>query len=258
MKQFVRSWLILTFAAALAASSSSALAQKKLPPGIRHLDTPTYSVTLTSTPANQSSITLTARVTVSSGATSARVPGTLVVDNRLRYTFKAQRTWPCADTITIAENITQPTVTWNKAGEYTGFTVHVTTVQTTPPPVLPAVLGDGTLSSPVTVTPTGGVATTWDVFPPAGSTGPVQASVKISANFPPEFTQYRFKITCAANCQPASGTQALGTTSSYPFSTTIAPGGGQQLYAYVDQVHMPDCQWVGSIQAYKFDYWVKP
>ena len=277
MKRFVRSWLVFTLAAgALVASGPLALADpqvKVLPAGIRN-DATTYSVTLTGTPAGQMPFSLTARVMQSSAFTMARA-ATPLVDPRLRYTFSAQRTWPCADTnVTIAANSSQSVMTWNtqgvKAGEYTVFTVHVTAIQPTGRiglnlPALPEVIGDATLStlpSNVTVRPTGSVATVWEVSPAAGTTGPVTAYVTSKVNFPPESTKFRFKITCFPYCQPASGTRELDTQASYPLITTIAPpsggqSGGTQLNSWVDQVHFPDCVWVGSTQAYKFDYWIK-
>lgn len=277
MKRFVRSCLVLTLAVgALVASGPMALADpqvKGLPAGVRN-DATTYSVTLAGTPAGQMPFTLTAKVMQSSAFTMSRA-ATPLVDPRLRYTFKAQRTWPCADTnVSLADTTTQSTVTWNgvgaKAGEYTVFTVHVTALQPTGRiglnlPALPEVIGDATLStlpSNVTVRPTGSVATVWDVSPLAGTTGPVTAYVTSKVNFPPEFTKFRFKITCFPYCQPASGIRELDTQASYPLITTIAPpaggqSGGTQLNSWVDQVHVPDCLWVGSTQAYKVDYWIK-
>jgi hypothetical protein len=163
MKRFVRSWLIFTFAAgALVASEPSALAGSTVKsPGLTQLNLTKYWVTLTGTPANQvpvgSAVMLTAKVmqlppdTVASAATT-------LVDPRLRYTFKAQRTYPVGDAIvTIGHpNSPQSVVSWSaqKAGEYT-VTVHVTTVQNPLIPMkqkLPEVIGDGTLTR--TIIPT--------------------------------------------------------------------------------------------------------
>lgn len=275
MKRLIRFWLILTLVSGTFVSSvATAVADppaKVLAPGILvPRDEMTYSVTLTSTPASQSSITLTARVMQRPRLSTINAASPLV-DHRLRYTFKAQRTWPCADTtVSIADNTNQSSQPWSgvgaKAGEYTVFTVHITAVQNlldVRMPRLPDVIGDATLSTaPFTVKPAGTVATVWEVSPAAGTTGPVSAVITSKVNFPPEFTQYRFKITCFPYCQPASGTSALGSQAYYPLQTTITPpaggpSGGTQLNTWVDQVHTPDCVWVGSTQAYKFDYWVK-
>src|SRR5688572_5304421 len=67
------------------------------------------SVSLTAGPANQSqvgsNIVLTATVkTPGKGVLLPNAPYPTYVRDRLRYTFKAQRNWPCASALTLAEN----------------------------------------------------------------------------------------------------------------------------------------------------------
>lgn len=151
MKRFVRSWLMFTFAAGTFAASG-ALADAPIKTLPIHLGT-TYRVTLTSAPANQapfaSAVTFTAKVTQLPADTMAQGATTLV-DPRLRYTFKAQRTSPSADpAVIIATNSPESTVSWNaqNAGDYT-VTVHVTAIQSPlipQHPKLPEVIGDASL-----------------------------------------------------------------------------------------------------------------
>jgi hypothetical protein len=277
MKRFVKSSLILTLSAVLASSGSSLFAGpagdvKTLP---THLHDTTYSVTLTGTPANQLPFTLTAGVMQLPPDTMARGT-TPLVDPRLRYTFTAHRTWPCADTnVTIINNSPQSAVSWSpqgvKAGEYTAFTVHVTTLQLQDPrikiPNLPAVIGDANLSTAplsFTVRPTSaGLTGGWNANPPSGAAGPLTANVTYTVNNPPADTRFRIKVFCVAGsgwCQPTSETSQNNPSSTL---TTTIPAASPVLHfeSSVDQIHTPDCVWVASIQntstATSLVYWTR-
>jgi hypothetical protein len=95
------------------------------------------NVTLAATPAGKvtigSPVSLTATMTI--GGRPALGP--LELQN-IHYTFSAQRSWPCQDAATIADDVTTPTVTWTplKTGFYE---ISVRAVDKTPalPPIDP-------------------------------------------------------------------------------------------------------------------------
>jgi hypothetical protein len=198
---------------------------------------------------------------------SAREKPVPATNSSLRYTFTAQRAWPgvCADVKTIATNSANGLLNANalSPGKYTSFSVHVTS-----PQGLPSVIGDASASLQFEVKPTAGfdVNTKWDVYPPAGSPGPAQVSFTHTVLFPPEETTFLFRIVCGLICQPGDGATPLPQTSpsiSYTFSAMMKPVALRQLWAHIEQIHLgnqyaPDCTWVASFDAYKFDYYLKP
>jgi hypothetical protein len=265
MKRFVRSRLIFT--CAVTALSSSAFAQINTSTIATRLNAPMYRLQLTATPANQvafgNPVTLSAKVmeippnTAVSGAVA-------VPTSRLRFTFKAQMTSPCAgmNPVTIATT-SGPVATWNaaKGGNYT-VTVHVTSFNTPFPvgPNLPDVIGDATLSYVVT----GGPATPPNLpyvtiistpVVPASGTATAPANVTMTANWntPSYPAIYKLSVGCqtAGGTAPSCPTMTTGYISpTLPITLPtlhLATSGQYLLELSGVMIRQSDCQMTGVV-----------
>ena len=255
----------------LAAFSSSAFAQINTTTPTR-LNMPTYTLQLTATPANQAAfgnaVTLSARVmellpnTMASAATPVPI-------SRVRFTFKAQMTSPCAgmNPITIATNA-GPTVSWNppKGGNYT-VTAHVIPVNT-PLPVAPKLpnIADATLNYVVTGGPAAppnlpyvSIISTPVVPASGGATAPADVTMTLNLPAPPYPAIYKL----SAGCETAGGTSlpcAWTTPQYYPGpSVTFSPlhlaASGQYLLAVSGtMIRQSDCQVTGIVYTHTNQY----
>ena len=265
MKRFV----ICT--AALAAFSSPAFAQINTSTIATRLNTTTYSLQFTASPANQvafgNAVTLSAKVmelppnTMASHATPVPI-------SRARFTFKAQMTSPCAgmNPITIATNA-GPTVSWNppKGGNYT-ITAHVIPVNTPLPisPRLPDTIADATLNYVVT----GGPATpnlpyvsiiSTPVVPASGgATAPADVTMTVNLPTPP----YPAIYSLSAGCETAGGTSlpcTWTTAQNYPgpsvtFHLHLAASGQYLLAVSGTMIRLSDCQVTGIVYTHTNQY----
>src|ERR1700730_14319039 len=156
-----------------------------------------------------------------------------LVDPRLRYTFKAQMTSPCAgmNPITIAANSPQSSASWNapKGGNYT-ITVHVTVVNLlTLSKKLPDVIGDATLNYIVTGGPAlppnlpyVGINTT--MAPPSGSaSAPANVTIYASVSSPGYPAVYTFTTSCDTLGGGAPPCQGGSTTTVSTLPATLPP-----------------------------------
>jgi hypothetical protein len=244
-------------------------AQKTLPPGIRRPGTLSYSVKLTATekPGDQYTRGWSLATTVYSKSSDsmAMAPADVVTSPQLRYTFSAQRQVDgvCSDTKIIATDSRSGNLNFlNKtlaAGEYRSFSVHVTG--------LPGLNSDATAPAYSFVIPSGpSRATTWSIYPPAGTKGPAQVSIGLAVSSPPANTTFTFKIFCGDICQPDdffSGPQPqYSYISSYTLSTMMKPG-SPVLDTYVKEFHTgwqgaPDCTCVAFWHVPKPNYYLVP
>ena len=186
--------------------------------------------------------------------------------SRLRYTFTAQRTWPCADSFVIPNaRIGAPgrpaigMVTWTppKAGIYT-FEVAVDYL---PPPKNPNVstqrIGTGRVAN-FKVKPTAGFSgMLWPTFTPASNaTAPVNLRLSVSAvgtiiintttSHPMIPMRLIAHVDCQGGCNPSS-CSADGFAAVCSFQLPAA--GTYSFSAAADQVSPTDCEWLGSASA---------
>jgi hypothetical protein len=230
------------------------------------------TVTLSASPANSvtvgSPVVLTATVRTPGVSLSPGAPAPIRRD-RLRYTFKAQKNWPCPSAATLAENVSATsgsasptavthvsTFVWTpaaaQAGEYT-LSVDVTYISSL-----------GTVGGPLVVTripergrsprlnykatPTKGwsLNVKSDFYPASPATAPVSGTLNLSFYSPPEFRWYRWKIYCTTGCSPSPPSKDhQGLTTSFQFS--IPKPGSYIFSADIDRVvqyqGQSDCTW---------------
>ncbi len=235
-------------------------------------------VSLTANPANETAIgtTVALSASVRVGGPATQLPGAPTYHrDGFRFTFKAQRTWPCAETVTIAENVratggqsTLAYVThassypWSgaKAGEYT-ISVDVTYIAIargaiTPQGTIlkPQRIGSATMSYKVKPQPGwgGNIKTTFDPPSPATmpTSGPLPVNLTISMYFPQEFRWYRYYNRNCIGCPAGTATQ------NHVLSATFAmkiPAAGSYIFPIdIDKVvqypGQSDCTWEQSIQ----------
>jgi hypothetical protein len=181
---------------------------------------------------------------------------------RLRYTFTAQRSWPCADSFTIAQNSANRTVTWTapKAGIYT-FEVEVTNLPSKNPaaPSSPAQLVGRGRKANYKVTPSGFVGKLIPTFAPvSGATAPVALKLSVSAmTVGPLFempTYYRLiaRVDCQGGCNPTTCT-GEGLICNF----TLPAAGAYSFSAAADEISPWNCDWVGSGSAQLGSYTAK-
>jgi hypothetical protein len=257
--------------------TGTALAQ--LPSGV--------SVTLSANPANavQGGTAVILTATVHTPGKGILMPGatrsTHYNRERLRFTYKAQRSWPCAESspATLAENVPATggtatpveatytsTSSWTpqaaKAGEYTFsvdvvyLTVSIVKVLGQPPSKLTAEkVGSATLN--YKVTPPSGFSNyvKTDFSPSSPTTAPVSLYFGVSIiNNPPEGRWYRYQYWCSGGCQPGTGKK-----DSQPASTSFQmaiPNPGQYTFSIgVDKVRQSDCVWEQSIVTHSDPYY---
>lgn len=238
------------------------------------------TVSLTATTGNPqvgNPIALTA--TVRTPGIAVAVPGqpmTKYDRNRLRYTFKAQRSWPCAATKTLGQNLVPNagestpvytnhilTYTWTPAaadaGEYT-FSVDVTYV--TPPSRLgksptelrqrPESFGTATSSPMMRVKPAPGfshnIRTT---FSPESGTAvaPANVSLTVSVIYPPEGKWWRFAIA------GAGAPQVKDRQSSSTTFTLNLNAGSYSIFPTVDKVNSASCVWEQTLTTHADPYY---
>ena len=178
----------------------------------------------------------------------------LTILSALRYTFTAQRTWPCSDAAqVIAQNSPNATVSWTppKAGLYT-FRVDVSHVEK----VLPVL---STRTAPLAETSIGN----YRVAPPAGfghqvsfsmspssatATAPASVTVTIGISNPGSH-RYPFKVYLGGTCS--------GEVPSQSSCTIANVGPGSYLpQAEVNEIDPATCEWVATIGTHGYDYYV--
>jgi hypothetical protein len=234
-------------------------------------------VSLTANPANETVVgtTVALSASVRVGGPATQLPGAPTYDrNGFRFTFKSQRKWPCAETVTIAENVRatggQSTLTvvthassypWSgaKAGEYT-ISVDVTYIRigraiTKQGTILkPERIGSATMSYKVMPQPgwSGNVKTTFDPPSPATlpASPPLSVNLYVSMYFPEEFKWYRYKNRNCMGCPAGTATQNHVTSAT--FAMKIPTTGSYIFPIDIDKVvqypGQSDCTWEQSIQ----------
>jgi hypothetical protein len=197
-------------------------------------------------------------------ATASKPVVSIIPDprERVRYTFTAQRTWPCPETVTIASNVLTSIVTWNpqKAGMYDISVRAASERERLTPPSATASLPNyeifpqsGFSERVVTGLLPLSVSSINQFVPKmAQPTPPVQLTMSVSVNNPPAGRWYRYRYSCLRGtiyesiqdlgCQPASGTKD-NQPASTSFQMTL-PNAGQYIWSIVvDKVRQSDCTW---------------
>jgi len=223
---------------------------------------PAVNVGLTANPASQipkgSAVTLTATVTPKKPQSDIQRKN-LLPAARLRYSFTAQRSWPCSDPVQdLAKNVENAvlTTTPSKGGIYT-FGVDVKWVNArlgVAPPLLKGSddLGKASVAN-YSVTPGSFPYNTPFTYSPASgtATGPVSVTASVSLNPPPDpGLPHRFIYTwsCqAGNCggQTCKHDVAWGTDSC-TFNNLAK--GAYQFTVRIDEIDPSTCDW----KAYRF------
>lgn len=187
--------------------------------------------------------------------------------SRLRYTFSAQRTWPCADSFVIPNAPIGASgrpvlgmVTWTppKAGIYT-FEVAVDYL---PPPRMPNAstqrIGNGRVVN-FKVKPTSGFSgMLWPTFAPASNAAaPVNLRLTVAAvgtivistttSHPVVPVRLIARVDCQGGCNPPSC--AADGFGAAVCSFQLPAAGTYTFSAAADQMSPTDCQWLGSASA---------
>lgn len=222
-------------------------------------EVPAVTVTLAASPANQTnfgtSVILTATVTpkrVRDLSTSKKSPrGGGFAASSVRYTFEAQKTWPCQEQpITITSNASAPVYAWSapKAGYYT-FTVKAThlTIATVSGQSEP--LGSALVAN-YKVKPTTNISGNmkFSYSPPSGA-APIAVNVSNSifpAPDPALQLKWRWKFSCSGGCNPGQSPVTDTTTSYASWMTTMTSPGQKTLQVFVDKARSSDCTWLES------------
>jgi hypothetical protein len=219
------------------------------------------SVTLSAAPAGQ--ITLGAPVTLTATPSMNKpieLPPTRLGQPNIRYTFSAQRTWPCADSTVIAQSVATKTVTWNpqKAGVYQ-ISVSARIVSRATVGGLPTRTPQATASLPnYKVLPqagwSGNVGTTFS--PPSPATAPVSLNLQVTVGPPAaEGRWYRYQYWCTGGCQPGTAVKD-NQSASTSFQMQIPNPAPQYRFDIgVDKVRQSDCTWEQSIVTHSNPYY---
>jgi hypothetical protein len=240
--------------------------------GVAAGQTPGVSVSLTGNPAHAttvgSSVALTATVRTPGMGVQKIGEGTLYERSRIRLTFKAQRFWPCPETIVLQPSEVTPnggtwsvveethtyTLTWVppqvRAGEYT-LSVDASYITRPGPQFLGSASINLFLVRPIG-TATGPI--TFGVSPPSGSTVSFPAVVDLSASVvaDPAY-KWRFKFQCEG-CNPPWSNPMDVLVAYANWQTTAQAPGGYNFYVYVDKVQQSGCVWVASGYRYKLNH----
>ncbi len=239
---------------------SSLMAAEMAPPAV--------NVALAVSPANGvtrgSPITLTATVTAKKPFPAGRIE--TLASERLRYTFTAQRTWPCADPAQrLTQNVANATLPWTplKGGIYT-FGVEVTYVA--PKLVEPGLkvgekLGTASVAN-YNVKPSGFGHNSVISYSPSSGSANAPASVTVSVsltNPPPIMHRFIYKYFClSGNCGGQSCTHDVQSTSDSCTFNNL-PAGQYNFQINEDEVDPQTCDWIGSGFAHDYSYYtVKP
>ncbi|HYS52957.1 MAG TPA: hypothetical protein VER58_04205 [Thermoanaerobaculia bacterium] len=198
-------------------------------------------------------ITLTA--TAVAGKPGPEFNITRPMQENWKYTFTATRTWPCAETTTIANKVATKSVTWSpKAGLYNlavtaefGITVPLGGTAK-----VPSGKGSASLNN-YTVKPTANwssyVASSFS--PPSNTAvGPVTVGLTLSLNNAPSNKWWRYT---AYGLGPAQTKDHQGASVYFTFN--LNPGTYTPSFT-VDQVSASaDCTWEASISTHPSDYY---
>jgi len=212
------------------------------------------NVSLTANPATGitkgSPVALTANVTERRPFPQPR----LMVLGNLRYTFTAQRTWPCNDAMqVIVQNSANATVNFTppKAGLYT-FRVSVTNFEKLPvtpiksPPLAEASVGNYRVGPPATGF---GHNVSFSMSPPSGTaTAPAAITVTIGISNPGSH-RYPFKAYLGGTCSGEFPTQSSCTINNVAANSYLAQ-------AEVNEIDPGTCDWVASISTHDYNYYV--
>jgi hypothetical protein len=196
-----------------------------------------------------SPVSLTATVTERKPFPSPK----LTFGENLRYTFTAQRTWPCGDAAqTIAQNSPNATVNWTppKAGLYT-FRVNVTNFEKLPnPPLKSAPLAEATIGN-YRVGPPAGFShqVSFSMSPASGTaTAPANVTVTIGISNPGSH-RYPFKVYLGGTCSgefPASPSCSISNVAANSYLAQ----------AEVNEVDPGTCDWLATIGTHDYNYYV--
>ncbi len=217
------------------------------------------SVTLSAAPAGQ--ITLGAPVTLTATPSmNMPLPTTKLGQPNIHYTFSAQRTWPCADSTVIAQNVATKTVTWNpaKAGVYQ-ISVSARIVSRETLGGLATRTPGATASLPnYKVLPqagwSGNVGTTFS--PPSPATAPVSLNLQVTVGPPAaEGRWYRYQYWCTGGCQPGTAVKDNQSVSTSFQMQIPNPNPQYRFDIGVDKVRQSDCTWEQSIVTHSNPYY---
>jgi hypothetical protein len=250
------------------------------------------SVTLTASSAGStfpqsyvgSPVTLTATVrTPGTAVQPVGGGGTSYERDRLRFTFKAVRGWPCAQITTLAANqpatdgssgsaslITEShiaTFTWVpqavQSGEYT-LSVDVTYVSQTrlaaSTTLRPETVGSATKAYTVKPPPGFPGNATLTASPASGSavTFPVNVTLSASASIPSDLvaSKWRFTFECQGCTPHKSDPIETGANPYASWTTSVSTPGAHNLFVTVDKVRLSDCYWQYSHLVYNYNYFL--
>jgi len=178
-----------------------------------------------------------------------------------RYTFTAQRTWPCADAspTTIASKVSTKSVTWSPKGGMYNLAVTAEFGSTVPlggNVKVPSGKGSASLNN-YTVRPTsGGINYIGTSFSPDSGTAVAPASVGLTLSITnaPEFRWWRYTVY---GLGPAQTKDHQGSSAYFAFNNLGAASYTPSIS--VDQVNQNDCSWEAAVttHANPYNYVVK-
>src|SRR5438132_4945509 len=217
------------------------------------------SVSLTASPAGSANvgtpITLTANAVA--GKPGPELGIVRPMQENWRYTFTASRTWPCAESVTIASKSPNKTATWSpKAGVYNvavtaefGVTVPLggsTAKQ------LPSGKGSASLNNYTVKPPSGFAYNVGTSFNPASNNAVAPANVALAVTVmnAPQTKWWRYAIY---GLGPAQTKDHQNSGGSFNFYNLAA--GNYTPSISVDQVNSSDCNWEASISTHTTDYY---
>lgn len=168
----------------------------------------------------------------------------------LRYTFTAQRTWPCSDAVQeIAQNSSNATVSWtpSKAGVYT-FRVAVTHFEKLPSPVRVPPLAESALNNYRVTPPAGFGHNVGFSYSPSSGAATAPASITVTLNVSnPGSHRYPFKVYLGGTCSGELPTQS---------SCTIANVAANSYLPQAEVSEIDGCEWTGYIGTHDYTYYV--
>jgi hypothetical protein len=173
-------------------------------------------------------------------------PTVSIVTPNLTYSYQARRTWPCQETIVIAQNA-GPSITWlpSKGGEF-----ELTVIATVRP--VSTDHAERITSKPIpyhVMTPDQAGTFVWSFSPPDGATPPPSSvSVTLSVLPPLPGYSYRYKLGCTnflgpVTCSSSTFAVVKSSSNSNTWSNIgLAPGsaGTVSFQGFVD-VGKPNC-----------------
>jgi hypothetical protein len=215
------------------------------------------SVSLTASPAGSANVGTTITLTATASTSTKPLAAGLgkEIQNAFRYTFTAQRTWPCAESTTVATKVATKTVTWKpRAGVYNIAVTAQIGMMPLGTGARPHPSGEGSASlNNFTVRPTStGINYIGTTFSPdsGNAVAPATVGLTVSIANPPEFKWWRYSIFGIGSPQTKDQ-----QGSSAQFTLNIPTAGTYSLSPSVDQINQADCNWEASVTTHSNPYY---